>query len=83
MRTLTTAAGALRSRTGAKRGRSGEAAGEAGLIEVALDDIGNLLRMDDLGPLCLACADLDQLAFPLPQSTWTGSTSAGRSHRDI
>jgi hypothetical protein len=26
-------------------------------------DGGDLLRMDDAGPLCLACADLDHLAF--------------------
>ena len=24
---------------------------------------GDLLRMDDAGPLCLSCADLDHLAF--------------------
>ena len=25
---------------------------------------GDLLRMDDAGPLCLTCADLDHLVFP-------------------
>jgi len=31
-----------------------------------------LLRMDDAGPLCLACADLNHLVMP-----WSGSLSHG------